>query len=132
MLSARKHLLGCRYRKVLSLFLALMIATFAAIGYFLVLLICIFRGPKLLLKNLAIELSSTPSAQTVMPTGFVSSTSPSIPLVARVYLKLGAWQWALSPGLDDDSIQGNESLCTPSYSCRYPLKICFISYIHEL
>ncbi|KAB1208603.1 Serine/threonine-protein kinase TOR [Morella rubra] len=57
------------------------------------------------LQNLAIELSSTPSAQTVMPTGFVSSTSPSIPLVARVYLKLGAWQWALSPGLDDDSIQ---------------------------
>ncbi|KAJ0760716.1 putative non-specific serine/threonine protein kinase [Helianthus annuus] len=26
--------------------------------------------------------------------------------MARVYLKLGLWQWALSPGLDDDSIQG--------------------------
>ena len=30
----------------------------------------------------------------------------SEPLIARVYLKLGTWQWALSPGLDDDSIQG--------------------------
>lgn len=29
------------------------------------------------------------------------------PLIARVYLKLGTWQWALSPGLDDESIQGS-------------------------
>ncbi|KAM1650754.1 hypothetical protein ACFXTH_003293 [Malus domestica] len=57
------------------------------------------------LQNLAIELSSPPSIQPVTPTGLMSSSSPSVPLIARVYLKLGVWNWALSPGLDDDSIQ---------------------------
>ncbi|XP_062176298.1 serine/threonine-protein kinase TOR isoform X2 [Alnus glutinosa] len=45
------------------------------------------------LQNLAVELSGAPSTQTVMP------------LLALVYLELGTWQWALSPGLDDESIQ---------------------------
>ncbi|XP_059447340.1 serine/threonine-protein kinase TOR isoform X3 [Corylus avellana] len=57
------------------------------------------------LQNLAVELSSVPSTQTEMPTSFVSRASPSIPLLARVYLELGTWQWALYPGMDDESIQ---------------------------
>lgn len=35
-----------------------------------------------------------------------SNAAPTVPLLARVYLKLGTWQWALSSGLDDVSIQG--------------------------
>ncbi|CAN0880281.1 Cell division cycle 20.1, cofactor of APC complex [Linum grandiflorum] len=55
-----------------------------------------------LLQSLAIELSS---AQSVASVGFLSTTSGYAPLFARVYLRLGSWQWALSPGLDDESIQ---------------------------
>ncbi|XP_070678485.1 serine/threonine-protein kinase TOR isoform X2 [Malus domestica] len=57
------------------------------------------------LQNLAIELSSRPSIQPVTPSVLVSSSSLSVPLIARVHLILGDWNWALSPGLDDDSIQ---------------------------
>ncbi|PRQ22228.1 putative non-specific serine/threonine protein kinase [Rosa chinensis] len=57
------------------------------------------------LQNLAMELSTSPSIESVTPTGLMSCSTPSVPLIARVYLKLGEWNWALSPGLDDDSIQ---------------------------
>ncbi|KAG8650537.1 serine/threonine-protein kinase TOR isoform X2 [Manihot esculenta] len=57
------------------------------------------------LQNLAIELSSSPNIHSIAPTGLFSSSSSNAPLLARVYLELGSWQWALSPGLDDDSIQ---------------------------
>ncbi|XP_034226738.1 serine/threonine-protein kinase TOR isoform X3 [Prunus dulcis] len=57
------------------------------------------------LQNLAIELSSAPSMQPDTPTGLMSCSSPSVPLLARVYLRLGSWKWTLSSGLDDDSIQ---------------------------
>uniref|UniRef100_A0A5B7BS83 Serine/threonine-protein kinase TOR n=1 Tax=Davidia involucrata TaxID=16924 RepID=A0A5B7BS83_DAVIN len=55
------------------------------------------------LQDLSIELSSTPNLQSVASTGLMGGSS--VPLLARVYLKLGAWQWILSPGLDDESIQ---------------------------
>lgn len=51
-----------------------------------------------------------PSIQSVSPTGLLSSKSPNVPLISRVYLQLGTWQWALSPGLDDISIKGILSL----------------------
>ncbi|KAK9941754.1 hypothetical protein M0R45_007448 [Rubus argutus] len=57
------------------------------------------------LQNLAMELSTAPSIEPVTPTGLMSCSTPSVPLIARVYLELGNWNWALSPGLDDDSIQ---------------------------
>ncbi|KAJ4823015.1 hypothetical protein Tsubulata_009220, partial [Turnera subulata] len=57
------------------------------------------------LQNLAIELSNGQNIQALAPTGLMSSTSSNVPLLASVYLKLGTWQWALSPGLDDESIQ---------------------------
>ncbi|KAK4438010.1 Serine/threonine-protein kinase TOR [Sesamum alatum] len=55
------------------------------------------------LKDLAMDLSRTPVLQQTMQSGMTGSSN--MPLVARVCLKLGTWQWALSPGLDDDSIQ---------------------------
>ncbi|KAD4584827.1 hypothetical protein E3N88_22428 [Mikania micrantha] len=55
------------------------------------------------LQDLAIELSSASALPASTPTGLVGV--PNVSLMARVYLKLGIWQWALSPCLDDDSIQ---------------------------
>ncbi|GJX78343.1 serine/threonine-protein kinase TOR [Tanacetum coccineum] len=55
------------------------------------------------LQDLAIEISSTSGLQPSAQTGLVGVSNVS--LMARVYLKLGTWQWALSPGLDDESIQ---------------------------
>ncbi|XP_057788062.1 serine/threonine-protein kinase TOR isoform X2 [Salvia miltiorrhiza] len=55
------------------------------------------------LKDLAMDLSRTPLQQPTTQSGIPGCSNVS--LIARVYLKLGTWQWALSPGLDDDSIQ---------------------------
>nr|XP_043617793.1 serine/threonine-protein kinase TOR isoform X2 [Erigeron canadensis] len=55
------------------------------------------------LQVLGLELSSTSSLQASAPTSLVGV--PNVPLMARVYLKLGSWQWALSPGLDDESVK---------------------------
>ena len=52
------------------------------------------------LYDLSMELSISPNIEPVSPTGLMG------PLLARLYLKLGTWQWALSPGLDDDSVKG--------------------------
>ncbi|KAB2095069.1 hypothetical protein ES319_A01G009900v1 [Gossypium barbadense] len=58
------------------------------------------------LQNLARELSISPNIQSIPSTASMNGTSANVPLLARVYLKLGAWQWTLSsPGLDDDSIR---------------------------
>ncbi|WJX59954.1 non-specific serine/threonine protein kinase [Trifolium repens] len=57
------------------------------------------------LQNLAMEFSSAPNIQPVMQSGFTSGLNPSVPLLARVYLNLGSWQWSLSPGLVDESIR---------------------------
>ncbi|KAJ8529983.1 hypothetical protein K7X08_036818 [Anisodus acutangulus] len=54
-------------------------------------------------KELAMDLSRTATLQPVMQNALVVSSG--VPLVARIYLRLGTWKWALSPGLDDDSIQ---------------------------
>ncbi|KAJ0074698.1 hypothetical protein Patl1_37647 [Pistacia atlantica] len=50
------------------------------------------------------ELSNSPHIQPVAATGLTSGTVTTVPFVARVYRRLGTWQWALSPGLDDESI----------------------------
>lgn len=55
------------------------------------------------LQELAMDLTRTPNLQPASQTSSISNSN--VPLLARVYLKLGSWQWALSPGLDDDSIQ---------------------------
>ncbi|KAH0733658.1 hypothetical protein KY289_004846 [Solanum tuberosum] len=55
------------------------------------------------LQDLAMDLSRTATLQPVMQNALVASSGA--PLVARIYLRLGTWKLALSPGLDDDSIQ---------------------------
>ncbi|KAL3614292.1 hypothetical protein CASFOL_042366 [Castilleja foliolosa] len=55
------------------------------------------------LKDLAMDLSRTPVLQQSMQSGIPGCSI--MPLAASVYFKLGTWQWALSPGLDDDCIQ---------------------------
>ncbi|KAJ1381615.1 Tetratricopeptide-like helical domain superfamily [Sesbania bispinosa] len=57
------------------------------------------------LQNLALELSTAPIIQPVTPSGFTNGLTPSVPILARVYLNLGSWQWSLSPGLVDESIK---------------------------
>lgn len=51
------------------------------------------------------EISSSTNIQGAQ-VSIMSGNTSSVPLLARAYLRLGIWQWALSPGLDDDSIQG--------------------------
>ncbi|KAK2655828.1 hypothetical protein Ddye_008880 [Dipteronia dyeriana] len=74
------------------------------------------------LQILAMELSSAPIIQSVTPSGLTSGATTNVPLIARVYLRLGIWQWALSPGLDDESIQeilaafGNATQCATKWA----------------
>ncbi|KAH9655482.1 serine/threonine-protein kinase TOR [Citrus sinensis] len=56
------------------------------------------------LQTLAMELSSCPVIQSAASTSLTTATSTNVPLIARVYLKLGSWKRALPPGLDDESI----------------------------
>lgn len=67
-------------------------------------------GKNLILQNLAEELSSATNLQAISPIGLASSKGPSARLLARVYLTLGSWQWALSPGLDEETIKGSPCL----------------------
>ncbi|KAL3538768.1 hypothetical protein ACH5RR_002134 [Cinchona calisaya] len=55
------------------------------------------------LQDLAMDLTRTLNLQPASQTSSISNSNA--PLLARVYLEVGSWQWALSPGLDDDSIQ---------------------------
>ncbi|XP_057251000.1 serine/threonine-protein kinase TOR isoform X2 [Beta vulgaris subsp. vulgaris] len=57
------------------------------------------------LQDLAIELSSVSNILPTSQTALTNSLTPSTPLVARVYLKLGTWQRELTPILDDESIK---------------------------
>ncbi|KAL9244759.1 hypothetical protein vseg_018491 [Gypsophila vaccaria] len=73
------------------------------------------------LQDLAIELSSASNVSVTSQTvGNVSATT--IPLIARVYLKLGTWQRELTPVLDDDPIQDilgalrNATQCAPNWA----------------
>ncbi|CAM8904260.1 unnamed protein product [Rhodiola kirilowii] len=57
------------------------------------------------LQELTRELSVSPAYQSVGLSNSTALSSPSVPLLARVYLQLGTWQWALSPGLDEHSVE---------------------------
>ncbi|ONK75401.1 uncharacterized protein A4U43_C03F16470 [Asparagus officinalis] len=54
------------------------------------------------LQDLALQLASTPNTYSIIA---ANSSNVSVPLLARVYLKLGTWRRALSPGLDDESVR---------------------------
>lgn len=57
------------------------------------------------LRDLAVQLSDTTNTYIITQAFPNNASNVSVPLLARVYLKLGTWQRALSPGLDDDAIQ---------------------------
>ncbi|XP_077223933.1 target of rapamycin isoform X2 [Tasmannia lanceolata] len=57
------------------------------------------------LQDLSVELAGTANLAPVTPTSIPNASSSGVPLLARVYLNLGIWQWALLPGFDDGSIQ---------------------------
>lgn len=69
------------------------------------------------------DLSRTPVLQPTPQAGMTGYSNVS--LIARVYLKLGTWQWALFPGLDDDSIQGKKTVCL---LCNF---ICLLLFFEE-
>lgn len=60
----------------------------------------------------------------VVSQGAISNAG--VPLIARVYLTLASWKRALSPGLDDDAIQGPKNF---SFSHCFPFN--FISNNYE-
>ncbi|KAJ4809422.1 Serine/threonine-protein kinase [Rhynchospora pubera] len=58
------------------------------------------------LQELAMQLaSSTNGYSGIQPSTLAVSSRDRIPLLAKVYLRLGTWKRALSPGLDDESIR---------------------------
>ncbi|KAK9677349.1 hypothetical protein RND81_11G138000 [Saponaria officinalis] len=73
------------------------------------------------LQDLAVELSSASNVSVTSSTVGNISTTP-IPLIARVYLKLGTWQRELTPVLDDEPIQDilgalrNATQCAPNWA----------------
>ncbi|CAA7396540.1 unnamed protein product [Spirodela intermedia] len=56
------------------------------------------------LQDLSLQLAASADFYSGNPSG-PSISGADAPLLARVYLKLGTWQWTLSPGLDDGSIE---------------------------
>ncbi|CAN8288398.1 unnamed protein product [Cochlearia groenlandica] len=57
------------------------------------------------LKIMAMELSSAPHSQSNMLANTIHTKGVDVPFLAHVNLKLGKWQWSLSPRLNDGSIQ---------------------------
>ncbi|KAG0469712.1 hypothetical protein HPP92_016412 [Vanilla planifolia] len=74
------------------------------------------------LQDLALQLASSGNAYSGASASQVNISNGSVPLLARVYLKLGTWQRALTPSLDDDSIQEilisfkNATQCTKDWA----------------
>ncbi|RWR77912.1 serine/threonine-protein kinase TOR isoform X2 [Cinnamomum micranthum f. kanehirae] len=56
------------------------------------------------LQELSIELAEMANISPGASSGSANTSGLGVPLLARVYLKLGNWQWALSPGLEEESI----------------------------
>ncbi|XP_038982976.1 serine/threonine-protein kinase TOR isoform X2 [Phoenix dactylifera] len=58
------------------------------------------------LQDLAAQLApATTNSYSSTQLSHANASNAGVPLLARIYLKLGTWKRALSPGLDDDSIQ---------------------------
>uniref|UniRef100_A0A0D9WFJ7 Serine/threonine-protein kinase TOR n=1 Tax=Leersia perrieri TaxID=77586 RepID=A0A0D9WFJ7_9ORYZ len=57
------------------------------------------------LQDLSVRLATTVNCYSGTLASQVATSNAGVPLSARVYLTLGSWKRALSPGLDDDSIQ---------------------------
>ncbi|KAK1259623.1 Serine/threonine-protein kinase TOR [Acorus gramineus] len=57
------------------------------------------------LQDLSLQLAATTVIGPGAPTSQSIALGPTVPLLARVFLKLGTWKWELSPRLDDKSIE---------------------------
>lgn len=59
-------------------------------------------------QDLAVEVSQPHMAEAMHYASLPpSGTSSGVPLMARIHLKLGAWQWSMNSNLDEESmIQG--------------------------
>jgi len=53
-----------------------------------------------------VQLATTMDSFPGTSASLATMSNAGVPLIARVYLTLGSWKRALSPALDDDSIQG--------------------------
>ncbi|PKA52215.1 Serine/threonine-protein kinase TOR [Apostasia shenzhenica] len=74
------------------------------------------------LQDLALQIASNGSAFSGASGSPINPSNAGVPLLARVYLKLGTWQRALTPSLDDESIQEilisfkNATQCTKDWA----------------
>lgn len=68
-------------------------------------------------QELSVQLATTIDSFPGTSANHGTMSNAGVPLIARVYLTLGSWKRALSPALDDDSIQGinSVSFCTCSF-----------------
>lgn len=57
------------------------------------------------LQDLAVQLELSPNTYSMTPVNSSGAPNVCVPLIARVYMRLGTWRRALSPGLDDEAIQ---------------------------
>uniref|UniRef100_A0A0D3G4U2 Serine/threonine-protein kinase TOR n=1 Tax=Oryza barthii TaxID=65489 RepID=A0A0D3G4U2_9ORYZ len=57
------------------------------------------------LQDLSVQLATATNSYSGTLASQVATSNAGVPLIARVYLTLASWKRALSPGLDDDSIQ---------------------------
>ncbi|KAK1282825.1 Serine/threonine-protein kinase TOR [Acorus calamus] len=57
------------------------------------------------LQDLSLQLAATTVIGPGAPTSQSIALGPTVPLLPRVFLKLGTWKWELSPRLDDKSIE---------------------------
>lgn len=53
------------------------------------------------------------------------SSSNAVPLLARTYLELGTWRWALYPGLDEDSMHGTVVFVFQAFLSSYNTQAFF-------
>jgi hypothetical protein len=58
-------------------------------------------------------------------------SNAGVPLIARVYLTLATWKRALSPGLDDDAIQGPKNGSFFTHCLPFLLFPTIINFFHQ-
>ena len=59
-------------------------------------------------------------------------SNAGVPLIARVYLTLGSWKKALSPALDDDSIQGTNNVSFLALHFNLLFETIFVFFSPEI
>ncbi|XP_006654171.1 serine/threonine-protein kinase TOR [Oryza brachyantha] len=83
------------------------------------------------LQDLSVQLATTTNSYSGILGSQIATSNAGVPLIARVYLTLASWKRALSPGLDDDSIQEilvsykNATLCAKDWGKAWHLWALF-------